>query len=70
MQYSDERFRLREATKESLLKRTQFDAGLKIQKKFLGPYKISRCKRNNRYEVIRVGGGEGPKITTQRRRIT
>lgn len=38
--------------------------GLKIQKKFLGLYKISRCKRNNRYEVIRVGGGEGPKITT------
>ncbi|XP_043506100.1 uncharacterized protein LOC122526637 [Polistes fuscatus] len=92
LQYSDERLRLREATKESLLKiqeenrrnynrkckkasvynegdlvaikRTQFGAGLKIQKKFLGPYKISRCKRNNRYEVIRVGGDEGPKITT------
>ncbi|XP_043499972.1 uncharacterized protein LOC122522763 [Polistes fuscatus] len=23
-----------------------------------------KCKRNNRYEVIRVGGDEGPKITT------
>ena len=46
------------------IKRTQFGTGLKIHKKFLGPYKVSRFKGKNRYEVIRVGEGEGPSITT------
>nr|XP_012139076.1 PREDICTED: uncharacterized protein LOC105662310 [Megachile rotundata] len=46
------------------IKRTQFGTGLKIQKKYLGPYKVSSFKGNNRYEVIRVGKGEGPSITT------
>lgn len=46
------------------IKRTQFGLGLKLKRKFLGPYKISQVKGNNRYEVIQVGEGEGPKITT------
>nr|XP_012143384.1 PREDICTED: uncharacterized protein LOC105662797 [Megachile rotundata] len=47
-----------------VIKRTQFGPGLKIKKKFLGPYRVSRVKRNNRYEVIRIGDDEGPKITS------
>lgn len=46
------------------IKRTQFGAGLKIHKKFLGPYKVIRFKGRNRYEVLRVSEGEGPSITT------
>ncbi|KZC05515.1 hypothetical protein WN55_07090 [Dufourea novaeangliae] len=47
-----------------VIKRTQFGPGLKIKKKYLGPYKVSRVKRNNRYEVIRVGDDEGPRLTS------
>ncbi|XP_071650029.1 uncharacterized protein [Temnothorax longispinosus] len=46
------------------IKRTQFSPGLKIKKKFLGPYKVSQVNGNHRYKVIRVGEGKGPKITT------
>lgn len=46
------------------IKRTQFGPGLKIKKKFLGPYKISQVNGNNRYEVIRIGDGDGPKMTS------
>lgn len=46
------------------IKRTQFGTGLKIKKKFLGPYKISQVNGKNRYEVIRVGESEGPRITS------
>lgn len=46
------------------IKRTQFGTGLKLWKKYLGPYQVSRVKGHNRYEVIRVGEGEGPKITS------
>lgn len=45
------------------IKRTQFGPNLKLKRKFLGPYKISQDNGNNRYEVIRVGEGEGPKMT-------
>ena len=44
------------------IKRTHFDPGFKIKRKFLGPYKVSQVNGNKRYEVIRVGKGEGPKI--------
>lgn len=46
------------------IKRTQFGPGLKIKSKFLGPYKVSQVNGKDRYEVIRVGEGEGPRITT------
>lgn len=28
--------------------------------KFLGPYEVIKVKRNQRYDVEKVGGGEGP----------
>lgn len=46
------------------IRRTQFAPGLKIRKKYLGPYKVTQIKVNDRYEVVRVGSGEGPAITT------
>lgn len=46
------------------IKRTQFGPGLKIKAKFLGPYKVTKTKRNDRYEVVRMGDGEGPSITS------
>lgn len=46
------------------IKRTQFGPGLKIKGQFLGPYKVSQVNGKNRYEVIRVGPGEGPKMTS------
>ena len=46
------------------IKKTQFGPGLKIKRKFLGLYKLSQVNGNNRYEVIRVGEGEGPKMTS------
>ncbi|XP_076674658.1 uncharacterized protein LOC143372393 [Andrena cerasifolii] len=46
------------------IQRTQFGAGLKIEPKFLGPYKVVKVKRNNRYEVVRIGESEGPGITS------
>lgn len=47
-----------------VIQRTQFAPGLKIRTPYLGPYKISQVKGNDRYEVIKVGTGEGPMITT------
>jgi len=46
------------------IKRTQFGTGLKISSKFYGPYKVTKVKRNNRYDVIKVGQGEGPERTS------
>lgn len=46
------------------IKRTQFGPGSKLRNKFLGPYKVTRVKGNDRYEMIRQTDGEGPRITT------
>lgn len=46
------------------IKRTQFGAGLKLCKKYLGPYEISKIKFNDRYEVTKVGNVEGPRQTS------
>jgi len=46
------------------IKRTQFGTGLKISPKIYGPYKVTKVKRNNRYDVIKVGQGEGPERTS------
>jgi len=46
------------------IRRTQFAPGLKIKTPYLGPYKISQVKGNDRYEMVKVGSGEGPLITT------
>lgn len=46
------------------IRRTQFGGGLKIKPHFLGPYKVTKIKRNERYEVEKVGDGEGPLCTS------
>lgn len=46
------------------IKRTQQGPGLKLASKFLGPYKITRALRNDRYLVQREGGQEGPYTTS------
>lgn len=44
--------------------RTQFGPGLKLKGKFLGPYSVVARIGNDRYQVRKVGAGEGPKDTT------
>lgn len=63
--------RAREATKYKVgdlvvIQRTQFAPNLKIQKKFLGPYKVTKVIGHDRYEVVRVGNfhEDGPKLTS------
>lgn len=46
------------------IQRTQFGTGLKISKKFYEPYKVTKVKRNNRYDVIKVEDGDGPDRTS------
>lgn len=46
------------------IRRTQFAPGSKIKRKYLGPYRVTIAKGNDRYEVARIGKGEGPAITT------
>lgn len=46
------------------IKRTQFGSGLKVHKKFLGPYEIVKVKPNERYDVVRVGIHDGPMRTS------
>lgn len=36
------------------IKRTRFGPELKLKPKFLGPYKVTKCKRNDRYDVEKV----------------
>lgn len=42
------------------IKRTQFGTGLKLRPKNLGPYQITKCKGNERYDVQKIGIHEGP----------
>lgn len=46
------------------IKRTQQKPGQKFSAKFLGPYKVTRALRNNRYLVQREGGHDGPYVTS------
>lgn len=46
------------------IRRTQQAPGLKLASKFLGPYKITRALRNNRYLVHKMGEHEGPRQTS------
>lgn len=46
------------------IKRTQFGPGLKLKPKFLGPYKVTKVKRNDRYDVEKFySDTEGPNKT-------
>jgi len=42
---------------------TQYEDGLKLNRKFLGPYKIAKVHKHARYDVEKVGDGEGPSKT-------
>lgn len=45
------------------INRTQFGSHFKIARKFLGPYRVTKQKRNDRYDVEKVGAHEGPNTT-------
>lgn len=47
-----------------LIKRTQFGTAMKLKPHFLGPYRITKVKRNDRYDVEKVTTGEGPMKTS------
>ena len=46
------------------IKRTQFGSGLKIARKYLGPYEVLKVNSPDRYDVKKVGAGEGPNTTS------
>ena len=46
------------------IKRTQFGPGLKFRSKFLGPYKITKIKANDTYDVEKTAITDGPMITS------
>ncbi|KAH8402803.1 hypothetical protein KR222_008430, partial [Zaprionus bogoriensis] len=46
------------------IKRTHYGVGLKLKGKYFGPYKAVKVLNHGRYEVKRVGEGEGPFKTT------
>lgn len=46
------------------IKRTQFSTGSKLLPLFMGPYRVTKVKGNDRYDVQRVSEGPGPKQTS------
>lgn len=46
------------------IKRTQHGPGLKLKPKFLGPYRVTRVKGSDTYDVQKSGYHEGPVITS------
>ena len=46
------------------IRRTQLGPGRKFCNKFLGPYRIIKTMRNNRYVVTKLGDHEGPQETS------
>lgn len=46
------------------IQRTQFGTGLKVQPKFLGPYEVTKIRRNDRYDVSKIGSHDGPNKTS------
>lgn len=46
------------------IQRTQGGPGLKFRAKYLGPYKVTKVLRNDRYIVEKIGNGEGPRTTS------
>lgn len=45
------------------IKRTQYGPGLKLKRKYLGPYEVVKIKLNDTYDVKRASDSEGPKNT-------
>lgn len=46
------------------IRRTQFIAGKKLASEFLGPYEVTKVKRNGRYDVRKAADVEGPTNTS------
>ncbi|XP_028167747.1 uncharacterized protein LOC114361433 isoform X2 [Ostrinia furnacalis] len=47
------------------IKRTQYGPGLKLKPKYLGPYRVTKVKRKDRYDVEKVDtAAEGPNKTS------
>lgn len=46
------------------IKKTQFQTGGKVQADFMGPYKIAKVLKNDRYVVHKVKDGPGPSFTS------
>ncbi|XP_043063534.1 uncharacterized protein LOC122319804 [Drosophila ficusphila] len=46
------------------IKMTQFIAGRKLAKKYIGPYEVIQVKRNSRYDVKKAADFEGPLQTS------
>nr|XP_012217679.1 PREDICTED: uncharacterized protein LOC105669359 [Linepithema humile] len=46
------------------IKRTQMCPGRKLRAKYLGPYRVTKIKCNDTYDVKRVNPGEGPNSTS------
>ncbi|GBP13169.1 hypothetical protein EVAR_91280_1 [Eumeta japonica] len=55
---------IRDDIRGMAIKRTQYGVGLKLKDKYLGPYRVVRKLRHDRYEVEKVGEGEGPRHTS------
>jgi len=65
-QFNRRRKKARKYNKGDLvaIQRTQSGPGLKLRSKFLGPYRVTKVKPNDRYDVEKVGIHEGPMITS------
>lgn len=46
------------------IKRTQFVNGNKLAEQFFGPYRITKVKPNERFDVVKVGSHSGPNVTS------
>ncbi|GFX22932.1 transposon Ty3-I Gag-Pol polyprotein [Trichonephila clavipes] len=46
------------------IKRTQFGPGLKLMQKYLGPYKVTKVKHNDTYDVEKCDFVDGPSKTS------
>ncbi|GFX87293.1 transposon Ty3-I Gag-Pol polyprotein [Trichonephila clavipes] len=46
------------------IKRTQFGPGLKLKQKYLGPYKVTKVKHNDTYDVEKCEFVDGPLKTS------
>lgn len=46
------------------IQRVKHDKGAKFRSTFVGPYEITRTMRNDRYQIHKIGFGEGPNDTS------
>jgi len=46
------------------IQRTKHEKGGKFRSNYLGPYEVTRVMRNERYQVHKLGFGEGPMDTS------